>query len=93
MKTKKPPILAKDAKRAIGLTYDSALGEAPKLSVKGDDLIAQKIINIASRYNVAVVEKPELVSALSSFEIDQEIPESLFEPVAVLLHELKRIYK
>lgn len=85
--------LNRKIRSAIGIAYDSGVGDSPTISVKGDDLIADKIVNLAVRYNVPIVERPELVSALSTFEIDQEIPESLFEPVAILLHEIKELWR
>ncbi len=75
--------------RAIGLSYDARGPEVPSISVKGHYFRAAEIVKIARKYGVRVVERPALARALDVLDPDQEIPEDLFQAVAVLLAELK----
>lgn len=77
-------------KNAIALQYSEHQDDAPSVSLKGQNLVADDLVKLAKRYGVPIVEKPELAAALSQVEIDQEIPEGLFEAVAVLLREIDR---
>ena len=74
---------------AIGLEYNSDAQRTPTVCVKGEQLSADEIVKIAQRYGIPVVERPDLVAALKQLELDQEIPEELFEAVAVLLNQLE----
>ncbi len=77
-------------KSAIGLEYQDGLSKTPTISVKGEHLSADEIVKIARRYGIPVVERPDLVEALRQLEIDQDIPEELFEAIAVLLNQLEK---
>ena len=63
----------------------------PTLSLLAGDRLAEKVISLAHRYKVPVLERPELVRALSQLEIDSEIPPSLFKAVAVLISQLSHL--
>ena len=52
--------------------------------------LGERVVSLARRYNIPVVERPELVRALEGLEIDSEIPPKLFKAVAVLISELER---
>ena len=82
--TKKPKYTG-----AVGLDYDENGKSAPIVGIKGENLMADEIVEIAKKYNIPVVEEPEIVEALKEVEVDQQIPQSLFEAVAILFHELK----
>lgn len=77
-------------KLAVGLEYDEASCGTPSISSKGEALIADEIVKIAERFGVPVVEKPELGRALAAFNVDQQIPQSLYEAVAVVLNQIKK---
>lgn len=74
---------------AIGLHYDADGEGAPTVGVRGERLIADEVVRIAKRFGIPVVEKPELVRALAACELEEEIPEELFEAVAILLKEVE----
>ena len=76
-------------KTAVALSYEGRENEAPKISVKEELFSADELVKLAQRYGIPVIEKPELINTLKSLEIDQEIPEELFEAVAVLLNEIE----
>ncbi len=75
---------------AIGLEYDPKDCGAPVVGIKGEYLSADEIVKIARRYGVPIVEKPALAQALRPVELEQQIPESLFEAVASILNGLDR---
>jgi flagellar biosynthesis protein FlhB len=79
---------------AVALRYRGDEMGAPKVIAKGQDLIAQRIKQIAREHNVPVVENKPLARALyAAVEVDQEIPYDLFQGVAQILayiYSLKR---
>ena len=77
-------------KKAIALSYDDKQEAAPQLSAKGDDFLAEEIVKIANRYNIPVKENAGLAQALSELEIDEEIPENLYQAVAIILNQLDK---
>ena len=71
---------------AVALQYKPGGGGAPIVVAKGVDFLALKIREIATESEVPIVEEPPLARALyASVEIDQEIPEVLFQAVAQVL--------
>ncbi len=74
-----------EIKKAIALKYDRKKDDAPKVVGKGKGAIAEKIIQTAKENGIYIKEDPELVEALSSLDIYEEIPEELYKVVAELL--------
>ena len=74
-----------EIKKAIALKYDRKKDDAPKFVGKGKGAIAEKIIQTAKENGIYIKEDPELVEALSSLDIYEEIPEELYKVVAELL--------
>lgn len=72
-----------EATLAVALKYDGE--NAPKVTAKGTDEIAQQIIDIARKNNVPFTENKELVSLLSTLELGEEIPEMLYLAVAEII--------
>ena len=72
---------------AVGIDMQSKTS-VPHLSIKGDSLRADEIVKLAKRYGVPIVNNPSLVKVLNSLDLDQEIPEEIYEAVAVLLSEI-----
>lgn len=70
-------------KKAVALLYDG-LG-APVINAKGSGDLALEMVSLARENGVFVAEDPVLAQTLSNLEIDQEIPESLYNSVAVIL--------
>ncbi|RUO60064.1 EscU/YscU/HrcU family type III secretion system export apparatus switch protein [Pseudidiomarina marina] len=71
-------------KKAVALRYQE-FEPAPKIVAKGEGLIADKIIALASEHNVFVHDSPELVDLLSQIDLDEYIPQTLWLVVAELL--------
>ncbi len=68
---------------AVSLQYE---GEgAPVVTAKGTGLIAQQIIETAQQHNIPIKQDPQLTELLSQVELNQEIPELLYEAVAQVL--------
>jgi len=68
---------------AISLEYEGS--GAPKVTAKGRGYIAEEIINTARKNNIPIQSDPNLVGLLSQVELNQEIPETLYEAVAQVL--------
>ena len=72
-----------DANQAIALRYDGE--HAPKITAKGEDEIAQAIIQLALDNQVPIYENASLVQWLSQLNIGDEIPEQLYKVIAAIL--------
>ena len=70
---------------AVALLYEKGMS-APKVLAKGQDLVAQRIKDIARENNIAIVENKPLARALfDTVEIGGFVPESLYKAVAEVL--------
>jgi flagellar biosynthetic protein FlhB len=77
---------------AVALKYDVDTMAAPKVVAKGQNLIAQKIKEIARENGVPTVENKPLAQALfKSVEIGHDIPEDLYRAVAEVLAYVFRL--
>lgn len=72
------------ARKAIALQYDGP-GSAPRLTAKGVDDTAARILEIAREHGVPVHEDPLLTQALAQIPLGDEIPENLYIAVAEVL--------
>lgn len=71
---------------AVALQYDGESMQAPKVTAKGADFLAQKIRELAALHGVPIVERPPLARALyRDVEVGQEIPADLYKAVAEVL--------
>ncbi|HLM03259.1 MAG TPA: type III secretion system export apparatus subunit SctU [Pyrinomonadaceae bacterium] len=70
---------------AVALKYDRGESEAPVITAKGADLMAAQIRQLASEAGVPMRRDVPLARALYEFDADDEIPEELYEAVAVVL--------
>ena len=76
--------MSKQAPRqAIALTYDGK--NAPILSAKGDEELAEAILAIAREHEVPIYENAELVSLLARLELGDAIPEQLYRCIAEII--------
>lgn len=72
---------------AVALSYDDE-SPAPKISATGRGLVAEKILKIAKDHNVEISKNPLVVEALIDIPIGDEIPEIMFQAVAIILAPL-----
>lgn len=68
--------------KAVALSYDSSQQAAPKVTAKGSGLIANSIIQKAKQHQIPLQEDPSLVELLSQLQINETIPEQLYDAVA-----------
>ena len=79
---------------AVALKYDHINQGAPVVVAKGQDHVALKIIDIAEKNDVAVVENIPLARALyAAVEIGSEIPAEFYNPVAEILAHIYSLNK
>lgn len=83
----------KQARKAIALKYNEETDPAPKLIAKGKDAAADEIIQIAKQHNIPIQEDAALVQFLTELEINETIPEELYEAVAEIFAFIYRIEK
>ena len=77
---------------AVALKYEQEEMEAPVLVAKGQDLIAQKIREVAEEHDIPIVENKPLAQALfKGVEIDQEVPAEHYKAVAEVISYVWRV--
>ena len=70
---------------AVALRYETGMA-APEVVAKGQDLLAQKIKELAREHGVTVMENKPLAQALfKSVEVGDSIPSELYQAVAEIL--------
>lgn len=80
---------------AIALKYEEGGEmEAPKVVAKGADYVALKIKNMAKEHNVPVIENKPLARLMyDRVEIDEDIPQDLYQGVAEILALVMKLKK
>ena len=69
-------------KEAVALQYHSQYQEAPVLLAKGKGVIADNILERAKENNIPIQEDASLVQLLGQLNINESIPEELYQAVA-----------
>ena len=72
-----------EARQAIALKYDGK--QAPTLTAKGDDELAEAILKLAREYEVPIYENAELVKVLARLELGDSIPQELYRTLAQII--------
>jgi flagellar biosynthesis protein len=70
---------------AAAIKYDNEGDSAPKVTVSGRGLIAEKIIAVAEENGIPIKNDPDLVQILSKLKVGAEIPVELYRAVAEIL--------
>jgi len=70
---------------AVALKYDKEAMIAPQIMIKGQRLYAQMIREIAEEEGIPIMQNVPLAWALIDLEIEEEIPEHLYQAVAEIL--------
>lgn len=68
---------------AIALEYDGE--QAPVVTAKGHQEVAEEILKIAELENIPVYEDKELSALLNELDLGEHIPESLYLVIAEVL--------
>jgi flagellar biosynthesis protein len=69
-------------KEAVALSYESTKNDAPKVIAKGKGLVADNILEKAKENNIPIQEDASLIELLSKLNINDSIPEELYQAVA-----------
>jgi flagellar biosynthesis protein len=85
--------MKKNMKEAVALKYNPEESSSPVVVAKGKGDTANRIINTATENNIPIQEDHSLVHLLSKLEIDESIPEELYEVVAELFAFIYQIDK
>lgn len=75
--------MKKNKSRAVALRYDGI--SAPKVTAKGEGVVARQIIASAKAHNIPIEQNTELTEVLANVHINEEIPEALYTAVAQIL--------
>ena len=70
---------------AVALRYDRSSMEAPEVTAKGSNIVAQRIREIAEESGVPLVENPPVARVLHGLELGETVPESMYKAVAEIL--------
>ncbi len=76
---------------AVALRYDAP--DAPKVVASGRGLVGERIIAAAQTHGVPLTRNAPLAEALSSLELETEIPQQLYVAVAEVLAFLLKASK
>jgi flagellar biosynthesis protein len=68
---------------AVALQYDR--GQAPRVTAKGQGIVADRIVAAAREHDIPIEEDPVLARALAQIPLDDEIPEELYRAVAEVI--------
>jgi type III secretion protein U len=87
-------VVTNPTRRAIALYYNEGETPLPVVTVKGENLIAKRIIEIAQQQGIPIMENVPLAHALmEQAEIDQYIPSDLIAAVAEVLRWVQELHQ
>lgn len=69
-------------KQAVALAYDEKQADTPVIVAKGKGLTADKILAEAKKHQIPIQEDSSLVELLGKLNINEKIPEELYQVVA-----------
>jgi flagellar biosynthesis protein len=69
--------------KAVALQYDGK--NAPKVTAKGTNEIAEQIIALAREHSIPIFENPDLLTLLGQLDLGDEIPQLLYRAVAEVI--------
>ncbi|MCM3616276.1 EscU/YscU/HrcU family type III secretion system export apparatus switch protein [Sutcliffiella horikoshii] len=72
-------------KKAVAIKYEQAKTAAPVVKAKGAGIIAENIMEEAKKHQIPVQEDEALLEILMELELNETIPEELYEVVAEVL--------
>lgn len=70
---------------AVALKYDQEAQDAPRVVAKGRGDVAENIREKAEEVGIKSIENRELVTQLMTLELQEEIPEELYNAVAEIM--------
>lgn len=69
-------------KEAVALSYEATKNDTPKVIAKGKGIVADNILERAKENNIPIQEDSTLIELLSKLNINDSIPEELYQAVA-----------
>lgn len=78
-------------KTAVALGYNPATHDSPKVMATGKGLVADQIIEKAKIHDIPIQQDPSLVEVLSQLELNERIPEELYQAVAEVFSFIYRL--
>lgn len=69
-------------KKAVALQYNQKGTSAPRVAATGKGYVASRIVKRAEESNVPIQEDASLVELLAELNINEKIPEDLYQAVA-----------
>lgn len=78
-------VVANPTHVAVALQYDREKMGAPTVIAKGAELMAAQIRQIAKESDIPIMRDVPLARSLYELELDEEVPEELYEAIAVVL--------
>ncbi|MGH9381657.1 MAG: EscU/YscU/HrcU family type III secretion system export apparatus switch protein [Thermoanaerobaculia bacterium] len=91
--TESKVVLIDAAGHAVAVAYDRETMPAPKVVAKGQGRFARRIIDLAAKGGVAVVEDAAATRALYRVAPDSYVPRDMFETMAEILTRIEREQK
>ena len=76
---------------ACALRYDPDEDDAPRLLSKGRGVLAERIKEVAKEEGIPIVRDRSLARALVELELDDLVPEALYEAVVEVLHWVEEV--
>ncbi|MFT4413547.1 EscU/YscU/HrcU family type III secretion system export apparatus switch protein [Fredinandcohnia humi] len=68
--------------KAVALAYNEQYDSEPRVIAKGKGTVAQNIIDKAQSHKIPIEENPGLVELLGELQLNEGIPEELYQVVA-----------
>lgn len=78
--------------KAAALRYDPEKDGAPRLVAAGQGLVAERILEVARKNQIPIMEEPLLTEALLRMDLEAEIPPELYAVVAEVLAFVYRMH-
>ncbi|HWI47858.1 MAG TPA: EscU/YscU/HrcU family type III secretion system export apparatus switch protein [Rummeliibacillus sp.] len=78
-------------KEAVALSFNSMNSDAPKVIAKGRGQIAENILEQAEIHNIPIQEDASLVQLLGQLDLNESIPEELYQAVAEVFAFIYRL--
>lgn len=78
-------------KEAVALSYDPGVSDAPRIVAKGKGMIAENILERAQEHGVPVQEDPSLLELLGQLNVNETIPEELYQAVSEVFAYIYRL--
>ena len=78
---------------AVALQYLRDIPNAPQVVAKGQDHLAEKILELAKKNEIPIHQDSDLVEVLVHLELGDFIPPELYKAIAEILTHLYRVNK